>query len=446
MEGAVGDISSNLQQGVAAAEAALHNLYKFLRGVGVYVPSNKTICSWIHWAYCMAVTLSVWYLFIRINPILWSDQYDAMDKVWYIGTYCGLAAIVTWIFATNKRNVQLLNATKIVIKTLPETSCQRFTKWCKICFIVLVVLSLCQLVGTVLAIVFEVYTERLYIFLLHPFSPGELDRLSESLYLFYVYLTYSFMTTMCITNSLMLIAFTKISCFAFQNNFDQLKKASSNLPELSDLTSHLLDEQTSSVHFPNNSDGLGQLSDNPNATGSHPQHNGQIQHQGNNHLGDQLLSNQQAEILRESTHQLECPNSPVKSAGNSTSGGEEIAEASSMAEQSITTEEGAGHLEEHANRITQADLEACRIYHENISEYVSTIDAFYHFPTGVSLILGTFVACISLYYIVNATTEEDINFLFYLLAFSSFILVICLHCGVATDTAVSIIKSNCKIF
>ena len=414
MAGAVGDISSNLQQSVAAAEAALHNLYKFLRGVGVYVPSNKTICSWIHWTYCMAVTLSAWYLYIRIFPILWSDQYDAMDKVWYIVTYVGVAAIVTWLFTKNKRNVELLNATKIVIKTLPEKSCQKFTKWCKICFIVLVVLCLAEFVGIVLAIVFEVYTEKLYMFLLHPFSPGELDRISESFYLFYVYLTYSFMLTIFIMNTLMLVAFTKISRFAFQSNFDQLKKVSSHLPQLSDLTSHLLDEQTSSLHLPNNSDGLIQSSGDLNATASHPHYNNR-QIQENFDLGDQLSSNQQAE-------------------------------ASSMAEQSITTEEGASHLEEHANRITQADLEACRIYYENISEYVSTIDAFHHFPTGVSLILGTFVACISLYYIVNATTEEDINFLFYLLAFSSFILAICLHCGVATDTAVSIIKSNCKIF
>ena len=93
----------------------------------------------------------------------------------------------------------------------------------------------------------------------------------------------------------------------------------------------------------------------------------------------------------------------------------------------LTTEDMAELSDEHTGRITQANVETCRSYYESISEYVATIDAFYHFPTGLSIILGTFVAYISLYYAVNATTEEDISFLIYLLCLSAFLLVICLQ-------------------
>ena len=449
MAGAVADISSNQQQSMAETEAALRRLYMFLCCIGVYVPHSKSKCSWIHWAYCMAVTLCAWYLLVRMIPILWYDQYNAMDKVWYMGTYATIAIIITWIFVKNKRNKQLMNASIMVIKSLSEKSCRKFTKWCKWCFVMVLVLIIFNIVLAMLCIIFGWYSEELILFMLLPFKAGDLNIISEYAYMIYIIVAYNFITIIYVTHTLMLISFTKISQFAYESNLEQMKRASSHLPGLSDLSAAKIPDKQNSLVLSENSDRHINSADNRNAIAPHPQPK-------NNPSGSQLLDeNKQYTQLKDfktdevlgnqstSVDQLQDLHSPSDVTANAHSEAQEVDDQCGMPEEgavTISTEDAAELPDEQTGRMTQEDLEACRTYYESISEYVATIDAFYHFPTGLSLFLGTFVACISLYYTVNATTEEDIDFLVYILSLSAFLLVICLYCGVATDKAVSLIS------
>ena len=101
----------------------------------------------------------------RLYPILLSDQHNAMDKVWYICTYVGFAAVATWILVKNKCNIQLLNASIMFIKTLPEKSCIQFAKWCKIGFILTIISFLFHFIVFIgrfaVATIFDWYREGL---------------------------------------------------------------------------------------------------------------------------------------------------------------------------------------------------------------------------------------------------------------------------------------------
>ena len=458
MEGAIGDIdiANSSQQSVAAAEAALHHLYMFLRCLGVYVPISKSKCSWIHGAYCIAVTLSSWYLLFRLYPILLSDQHDAMDKVWYISIYAGFAAIVTWIFVKNKCNVQVFNTSIIFIKTLPEKSCIKFAKWCKIGFFLLTLSILSQFILFIgrfaVLTIFEWYNEEFYHFNLLPFNPNELDTTSEYFYITFICVIYYVTITQYSIHTLMLIVFTKFSQFAYENNFEQIETTFSCLPQLSDLaTSQLPNKVTAPAQRSENSDRLVQSAKNLSTATQDPnKQSEQIQHQENDQPASLISNKHHGDSLDSESTVHGHPNkhiAPIQQLENlATSSeannnfaehiGDDHQNITSEHSITITTEETIQHSDEHNNRITQATLEACRTYYENISEYVSTIDAFYHFSTGVSLGLGTFVACVSLYYL---ETDSNIDFLVYSLILSSFTLAVCLYCGVATNNAVSIV-------
>ena len=60
----------------------------------------------------------------------------------------------------------------------------------------------------------------------------------------------------------------------------------------------------------------------------------------------------------------------------------------------------------------------------------------------MSLILGTFVACVSLYYLINLKTDLKLDFLLYSLNWSPLTLVVCLYCGVATNNAASLVYAS----
>ena len=236
MAGAVGDISSNQQQSVVTAGAFFCCLYIFLRCIIVYVPHSKGKFSWIHWAYCMAVTLCAWYLLIRMIPILLNYQYNAMDKVWYMGTYETIAVIITWIWAKNKCHKQLMTASIMVIKSQPEISCCKFTKWRKRCFTLLLTLLIFQIAFAVLGIILGWLSDELSYFMLLPFKAGQLDIISGYPNLVYFVLTYQFIAAKYIMHTLMLITFTKVSQFACQSNLEWMKSSSFHLLGLTDLS------------------------------------------------------------------------------------------------------------------------------------------------------------------------------------------------------------------
>ena len=349
-------------------------------------------------------------------------------------------------------NFYNLHASITIIKTLTEKRCKQIAKWCKICLILMITLLAVQLIRGTVVTIFNGYTEELYLFMLLPFKPDELGEISEHFYVILIILTYYVIITLFTSHTLMLIVFTKISQFAYKRNFDQMEEASFSLPQLSDLAnSQLPDKVTSPAQCPENEDQLVQPVENLSTTDLNPEDSSkQIQHQGNSQPAN--LSQQEENLDSESILDGQ-PNKqivPIQQLENLKTSSETInnfntAEHMEDDLQSITpeqsiiiiTEDRTEHPDAHTGT-TEANLESCRTYYENISEYVSTIDAFYHFPTGVSLILGTFVACVSLYYMINFETDHNIDFLVYSLSLSSFTLAVCLYGGVITNNAVSL--------
>ena len=204
---------------------------------------------------CLAVTLCAWYFLIRMIPILLNYHYNAMDKVWYMGTYETIAVITTWILAKNKCHKQLMTASIMVIKSQPETSCCKFTKWRKRCFTLLLTLLIFQIAFTVLGIILGWLSDELSYFMLLPFKAGQLDIISGYPNLVYIVLTYQFIAAKYVIHTLMLITFTKISQFAYQSNLEWMKSSSFHLLGLTDLSPEKILEKQNTLVLSENSFG-----------------------------------------------------------------------------------------------------------------------------------------------------------------------------------------------
>ena len=262
------------------------------------------------------------------------------------------------------------------------------------------------------AAIFDWYREGLYLFLLLPFEPDELHTVSEYLYLIFICLMTYATITQFVFHTLMLIVFTMISQSAFENNVEQTERTFSCLPQLSDLPTYQLpDTVTTSAQHPENADRHVQPAEDLSTTLNPHKRSEQIQRQENAQAAS-LISYSQRRGNLDSECIVDChPNKhivPIQQLENLAVPSEinnSFADHMEDEHQSITpehsiniiTEETTEQSDEHTDRIAEATLQACRTYYENTFEYVCTVDVLYHFTTGVSLILGTFVACVSLH-------------------------------------------------
>ena len=133
----------------------------------------------------------------------------------------------------------------------------------------------------------------LYLFLLLPFEPNELDTVSEYLYLIFISLMHYTTITQFVCHTLMLIVFTMISQSAFENNIEQMERTFSCLPQISDLpTYQLTDTVTTSAQHPEDAERHVQPAENLSTTLDPDKRPEQIQHQEKSQPAS-LISNSQ---------------------------------------------------------------------------------------------------------------------------------------------------------